>query len=79
LEADARDRAGPTFPFQVQGLLGYGIRAGQIVYGTDFPFIPVPGNIAYTASTQAIVDARFVSSEEKEGIFRENAKGLFGL
>lgn len=73
------DSAGPTFPFQIQGLLGYGIRPSQIVYGTDYPYIPVPNNAAYIASTQAIVNATFLDDEEKQGIFSENARELFGL
>ncbi|KAF2029155.1 amidohydrolase 2 [Setomelanomma holmii] len=73
------DTAGPTFPFQIQGLLGYGVPLERIVYGTDYPYIPVPNNAAYIASTQAIVNATFMTGEEREGIFSGNAKGLFGL
>ncbi|KAH7091364.1 hypothetical protein FB567DRAFT_272626 [Paraphoma chrysanthemicola] len=73
------DTAGPTFPFQVQGLLAYNISKDKIVYGTDFPYIPVPNNAAYVASTQGIENATFLSGEEKDGIFSGNAKKLFGL
>jgi predicted TIM-barrel fold metal-dependent hydrolase len=73
------NRAGPTFPFQAQGLLGYGIPRERILYGTDFPYIPVPNNAAYVDSTQAIVAATFLSTQEKDGIFSGNARELLGL
>jgi predicted TIM-barrel fold metal-dependent hydrolase len=73
------NRAGPTFPFQIQGLLGYGVPRERILYGTDFPYIPVPNNAAYVASTQAIVTATLFSTQEKDGIFSGNARDLFAL
>ncbi|KAF2740409.1 hypothetical protein EJ04DRAFT_482411 [Polyplosphaeria fusca] len=63
------DSAGPVYPRQIQGLLAYDIPKKHLTYGTDFPF-----NIGdYAANTQGVSDASFLTSKQKEDIFRDNA------
>ncbi|KAH0565733.1 hypothetical protein GP486_000875 [Trichoglossum hirsutum] len=69
------DSAGPVYPRQIRGLLAYGVPITQLVFGTDYPygatFWDAKANIA------ALEDAEFLSEEDKQGIFRDNARALF--
>ncbi|KAE9387521.1 hypothetical protein BT96DRAFT_960367 [Gymnopus androsaceus JB14] len=69
------DTAGPTFHHQIGGLLAYDVDDSQILFGTDFPYVP---QLSQAGSLQAILDSNFVNETGKEGIFNGNAKGLFG-
>ncbi|KAH7079333.1 hypothetical protein BKA63DRAFT_508185 [Paraphoma chrysanthemicola] len=70
------DTAGPVFPKQVKGLTeGMGVPVSQFVFGTDYPygigFWDVDANIA------GLVDAEFLTIDEKEMVFWKNAKTLW--
>ncbi|KAM7201055.1 hypothetical protein V8F20_005064 [Naviculisporaceae sp. PSN 640] len=67
------DSAGPTYFAQVKGLLGYDIPKSQLVFGTDYPYSQFPQSL----STQAILDADFLTQAEKSAIFVENAEDMF--
>ena len=68
------DSSGPTFFHQVSGLLGYGIPASQILYGTDFPYAPFPVQVP---SLAAVKNSPLFTASENTGIFRGYAKTLF--
>ncbi|KAL1583304.1 hypothetical protein WHR41_07892 [Cladosporium halotolerans] len=68
------DVAGPVFPRQVQGLLGYNIPTSQLLYGSDFPYAP---NYTYAYEIAAIDNASFLSSEEKAAMYGSNYRALF--
>ncbi|KAF9078519.1 hypothetical protein BDP27DRAFT_1281174 [Rhodocollybia butyracea] len=68
------DTAGPTFLHQVGGLLAYDVSDSQILFGTDFPYVP---QLSQPGSLQAILDSDFIDDAGKEGVFSMNAKGLF--
>ncbi|KAF2131824.1 hypothetical protein P153DRAFT_364312 [Dothidotthia symphoricarpi CBS 119687] len=70
------DSAGPVFPNQVKGLTeGMRIPTSQLVFGTDYPygigFWDVNANIA------GLSEADFLSTEDKEKVFRQNAMELW--
>jgi len=69
------DSAGPTFFHQVSGLLGYGIPSSQIIFGTDYPHAPLPGQ---GPSLNAVKNSPLFTATEKTGILRTNAISLFG-
>lgn len=72
------DTAGPTFPYQVRGLLAYGIRTDKLVLGTDYPYvpgIPIQVNKEYA---DLVGEADFLNTTEKDGIYHGNAEKLFG-
>jgi predicted TIM-barrel fold metal-dependent hydrolase len=69
------DSAGPTYEHQVAGLLAYNISARQLLFGTDFPYAPI---FTYGPSLLSLKNSRWVSGEEREGIFEGNAGRLFG-
>ncbi|KAK5012160.1 hypothetical protein LTR60_004527 [Cryomyces antarcticus] len=70
-----KSRAGPTYNHQVQGLLAYGVPTSQLIFGSDWPYGPP---LSYLDSLAAVVDAPFLSPEEREGILGGNAGVLFG-
>jgi predicted TIM-barrel fold metal-dependent hydrolase len=69
------DSAGPTYFHQVGGLLAYGIPASRLLFGTDYPYAPI---FTYAASLLGVEQSRFVTDEERRGIWRDNAELLFG-
>ncbi|CAD0106251.1 unnamed protein product, partial [Aureobasidium uvarum] len=72
------DTAGPTFPYQVKGLLAYGIGADKLVLGTDYPYVPgVPAQI-YKAFADEVNKVDFLNVTEKEGVYYGNAAKLLG-
>ncbi|RDW75022.1 hypothetical protein BP6252_06164 [Coleophoma cylindrospora] len=68
------DSAGPVYFAQVLGLLGYNVPTSQLVFGTDYPYSHVP----YGTSINAILDASFLTANEKQDIFYQNTVELFG-
>ncbi|KAF9057165.1 hypothetical protein BJ165DRAFT_12756 [Panaeolus papilionaceus] len=69
------DSAGPTYFHQVAGLIGYGIPASQLLYGTDFPYAPLAPQ---TPSLNAVKTSPLFTAADKAAIFRTNAQNLFG-
>ncbi|KAI7158956.1 hypothetical protein KC343_g12585 [Hortaea werneckii] len=69
------DAAGPVFPHQVLGLLGYGVPSSQLLYGSDFPYAP-PFSYAYEIA--AIQNASFLDLAEKRSLFDGNAAKALG-
>jgi predicted TIM-barrel fold metal-dependent hydrolase len=69
------DSAGPTYAHQVAGLLAYGVGAKQLLFGTDYPYAPI---FTYGPSLVGIENSPFVTDMDREGIFRTNARELFG-
>ncbi|KAB5531275.1 hypothetical protein GE09DRAFT_1146520 [Coniochaeta sp. 2T2.1] len=68
------DSAGPTYFNQIKGLLGSGVPASQLTFGTDFPYAPAP---IYGPSIAAVENASFLTDAEKRAVFRDNAEHLF--
>ncbi|KAB5575551.1 hypothetical protein GE09DRAFT_1092464 [Coniochaeta sp. 2T2.1] len=68
------DSAGPTYFNQNKGLLGYGVPAARLTFGTDFPYAPAP---IYGPSIAAVEKASFLTDAEKRAVFRDNAEHLF--
>ncbi|KAK3676195.1 hypothetical protein LTR78_003945 [Recurvomyces mirabilis] len=64
------DVAGPVFPHQVLGLLGYGVPTKRLVYGSDFPYAP---SFTYAAEIAAVRNSSLLSAEEKIGLFAGNS------
>jgi predicted TIM-barrel fold metal-dependent hydrolase len=72
------DTAGPTFPYQLKGLLAYGIGTDKLVLGTDYPYVPgVPVQV-YKAFADDVGEADFLNATEKNGVYHGNAEKLFG-
>ncbi|RMZ07025.1 hypothetical protein D0862_04397 [Hortaea werneckii] len=69
------DAAGPVFPHQVLGLLGYGVPSSQLLYGSDFPYAP-PFSYAYEIA--AIQNASFLDPAEKRSLFEGNVEKALG-
>ncbi|KAI7475918.1 hypothetical protein KC357_g4822 [Hortaea werneckii] len=69
------DAAGPVFPHQVLGLLGYGVPSSQLLYGSDFPYAP-PFSYAYEIA--AIQNASFLDPAEKRSLFEGNIDEALG-
>ncbi|RMZ71971.1 2-amino-3-carboxymuconate-6-semialdehyde decarboxylase [Pyrenophora seminiperda CCB06] len=69
------DSAGPTYFHQVAGLLAYGIPTENLLFGTDFPYAP---GFTYGPALLGIQTSVFVTDGERVGVFRENARRLFG-
>ncbi|KAJ2912721.1 hypothetical protein MD484_g7700, partial [Candolleomyces efflorescens] len=69
------DSASPTYYHQIDGLLAYDIPKGNLLYGTDFPFI----NASVTAADfQSIMAYPRLTDQEKEDLLSNNYKALFG-
>ncbi|KAJ2932260.1 hypothetical protein H1R20_g4812, partial [Candolleomyces eurysporus] len=69
------DSASPTYFHQIGGLLAYDIPKGNLLYGTDFPFI----NAAVTAADfDSIMAYPGLTDEEKEDLLSRNYQQLFG-
>jgi predicted TIM-barrel fold metal-dependent hydrolase len=72
------DTAGPTFPYQVKGLLAYGIGTDKLLLGTDYPYVPgVPVQV-YRVFADEVGEADFLNVTEKDGVYHGNAEKLFG-
>ncbi|KAF2814746.1 amidohydrolase 2 [Mytilinidion resinicola] len=69
------DSAGPVYPRQIRGLLAYDIPVDQMVFGTDYPY--GIGFWDVKANINGLANAHFLSNEEKEAVFHENAKALW--
>ncbi|KIO34568.1 hypothetical protein M407DRAFT_16543 [Tulasnella calospora MUT 4182] len=70
------DSAGPTYPSQVKGLLGYGIPKSQLLMGTDFPYAPAG---SYTGAMAGLVnDLADFTQTDINNILRNNSIALFG-
>jgi predicted TIM-barrel fold metal-dependent hydrolase len=73
------DTAGPTFSYQVKGLLAYGIGTDKLVLGTDYPYVPgVPVQV-YKTYADEVGEADFLNAMEKDGVYHGNAEKLFGV
>ncbi|KAG9050129.1 hypothetical protein FS837_007654 [Tulasnella sp. UAMH 9824] len=70
------DSAGPTYPNQVKGLLGYSIPKSQLLLGTDFPY--APANIYAGALAGLTNDLTDFTQTEINNILRNNSVALFG-
>ncbi|KAK3639527.1 hypothetical protein LTR22_017389 [Elasticomyces elasticus] len=68
------DAAGPVFPHQILGLLGYGVPTSQLVYGSDFPYAP---SFSYSFEIAAIQNATFLTAAEKTALFSSNSESIF--
>ncbi|KAI9689633.1 MAG: hypothetical protein M1820_010131 [Bogoriella megaspora] len=71
------ESAGTTYLDQVQGLLAYGVPKTQLLFGTDYPYAPVP-EVVYQSYAGEIQNATFLTEAEKQGVFSTNARNLFG-
>ncbi|KAJ3505590.1 hypothetical protein NMY22_g17531 [Coprinellus aureogranulatus] len=69
------DSASPTYFHQIDGLLAYGIPKGNLLYGSDYPFIEAAETEEYL---QAIIDSTKLTKEEKVNLLSKNYKRLFG-
>ncbi|KAG6888369.1 hypothetical protein C0992_008671 [Termitomyces sp. T32_za158] len=69
------DSAGPTYYHQVAGLLGYGIPASQLLFGTDSPYAP---SFTQAASLAAVKGSTLFTDDQKTALFTANPKALFG-
>lgn len=69
------DSAGPTYPNQVKGLVGYGIPNSQLVFGTDYPYAP---SVSYTPSYQGLVTDTSFTQTQIQAILSNNTIALFG-
>ncbi|KAG8943438.1 hypothetical protein FRC04_002903 [Tulasnella sp. 424] len=69
------DSAGPTYPNQVRGLLGYNIPKSQLLLGTDFPYAPAS---VYTGAFLGMVNDADFNQAEITNILRNNSVALFG-
>ncbi|KAI7287213.1 hypothetical protein KC345_g632 [Hortaea werneckii] len=65
------DAAGPVFPHQVLGLLGYGVPSSQLLYGSDFPYAPL---FSYAYEIAAIQNASFLDPAVKKSLFEGNVE-----
>ncbi|KAG9014886.1 hypothetical protein FRB94_009044 [Tulasnella sp. JGI-2019a] len=71
------DSAGPTYPNQIQGVLGYGIPTSQFVFGTDYPF-STPAEAS--SNLQGITtDTNSQIVPAIPAILRSNAAGVFSF
>lgn len=71
------DSAGPTYTGQVAGLLGYGVPASQLTFGTDFPYLPNP-MLGEAGSLAGIMTSGFLNGMEREALFAGNARRMLG-
>ncbi|KAG5736056.1 2-amino-3-carboxymuconate-6-semialdehyde decarboxylase [Termitomyces sp. T112] len=69
------DSAGPTYYHQVAGLLGYGIPASQLLFGTDYPYAP---SFTQAASLAAVKSSTLITDDQKTALFTTNPQALFG-
>ncbi|KAG6828229.1 hypothetical protein H0H92_008727, partial [Tricholoma furcatifolium] len=69
------DSAGPTYYHQIAGLLGYGIPASQLLFGTDYPYVP---SFTQAASLAAVQDSTFIDDATRTMLFYTNPINLFG-
>ncbi|KAG6814703.1 hypothetical protein H0H93_012550 [Arthromyces matolae] len=69
------DSAGPTYYHQISGLLAYGIPSTQLLFGTDFPYVP---SFTQAGSLEAIEDSTAITAEDRILLFTTNSKNLFG-
>lgn len=65
--------AGFPFPRHIAALLNL-VDAGQLLYGTDFPFGGIPG---IEANAEALESSRLLKPRELRGVLRGNAVSLF--
>ncbi|KAH0345244.1 hypothetical protein KCU81_g4488, partial [Aureobasidium melanogenum] len=72
------DTAGPTFPYQVEGLLAYGIETDKLMLGTDYPYVPRAPVQVYKVFADEVGEADFLNATEKDGVYHGNAEELFG-
>ncbi|KAK6006895.1 hypothetical protein QM012_005903 [Aureobasidium pullulans] len=72
------DTAGPTFPYQVKGLLAYGICTDKLVLGTDYPYVPEAPVQVYKGFADEVEKADFLNATEKVSVYHGNAENLFG-
>jgi len=69
------DSAGPTYFHQITGLTGMGVPVSQLLYGTDFPYAPLPPQ---APSLAAVKNSPLFTAAQKTAIFTTNAQALFG-
>ncbi|KAG8904653.1 hypothetical protein FRC01_008653, partial [Tulasnella sp. 417] len=70
------DSAGPTYPNQVRGLIGYGIPKSQLLLGTDYPY--APANTYAGAFAGLVNDLTDFTQADITNILRNNSVALFG-
>lgn len=71
------DTAGWAFPEQTRGLLEY-ISVDRMLYGSDFPFTPLPVVSGLSAEHDKFLPELFEDEAEREKICSKNAIRLFG-
>lgn len=69
------DLAGWPFPNQIKGLEPY-VSIDQLLYGSDFPFTPLPAVEALAAEFNKYLPLVFENKEDQEKISNGNAKKL---
>lgn len=72
------DTAGPTFPYQVKGLLAYEVGMDKLVLGTDYPYVPEAPVQVYKGFADEVEEVDFLNATEKDGVYHRNAEDLFG-
>ena len=69
------DLAGFPFPSQIKGLLPY-VSVNQILYGSDYPYTPLPAVLDHAADIEANLPDSFPREEDQRAIYAENARRL---
>ena len=70
------DTAGWAFPEQIKGLLEY-VTVDRMLYGSDFPYTPMPAVQALSKDHDEHLSRVFASGEEREKLCNRNAVNLF--
>ncbi|KIX10145.1 uncharacterized protein Z518_01226 [Rhinocladiella mackenziei CBS 650.93] len=71
------DTAGWAFPEQIKGLLHY-ITVDRMLYGSDFPFTPLPAVGTLSKDHDQYLPEVFPDEEDRKKLCRQNAAKLFG-
>lgn len=68
------DLAGLPFPDQIHGLLRL-VDSSRLLYGSDYPYTPVPAVLAFAQKMDDGLESDFLS-EVKENVYLKNAQEL---
>ncbi|KAF7314294.1 Amidohydro-rel domain-containing protein [Mycena kentingensis (nom. inval.)] len=68
------DSAGFTYAHQIAGLLAFNISSENLLFGTDYPYI---SDSAIRLAGRDMMQTRWLTAEEKDGVKNRNAQRLF--